>query len=225
MPYVDKMKRALITGSSRGIGLAVVEKLIQTESFEVIGTSTSGKHSIKKATFTCYKLDLGSQNSIDNLAVSLEDKPIDYLINNAAILLKNRNAPNVSLQQLRQTFEVNFFGTIHLTEKLISQINPNGHIINISSDWGAFSGVNFDAHQPHYKMSKAALNMYTKLLSRRLESRKITVSSLDPGWVKTDMGGADAHRDPGEVAMEIISLLQHAVPTGKFWHKGEIRDW
>lgn len=129
------------------------------------------------------------------------------------------------MNQLKQTFNINVFGTIELTEKLLPRLNPHGHIINITSDWGSFSEQNFDAFQPHYKMSKATLNMYTKLLAKRLEEKHIKVSSLDPGWTQTDMGGKVAPRLPKDVATDILNLLNNDVETGQFWHQGKVRKW
>ena len=75
-------------------------------------------------------------------------------------------------------------------------------------------------------MSKAALNMYTKLLSERLKNKNTRVSSFDPGWVKTDMGGTNATRTREEVAIELAELMEDmSVETGKFWHRGRIREW
>ena len=112
-----------------------------------------------------------------------------------------------------------------LTELLLPKIKEGGHIINLASDWGSFSEQNFDEFQPHYKMSKAALNMYTKLLSERIKKSEVKVSSFDPGWVQTDMGSKNATRTPNEVAVEMINLMEQKNDTGKFWHKGQIRKW
>ena len=80
-------------------------------------------------------------------------------------------------------------------------------------------------------MAKASLNMYTRFLAFRLKERNITVSSLDPGWVRTDMGfagageGAKPDREPSEPAAEIFQLVTSKVETGQFWHKGHKREW
>lgn len=219
------MKRVVITGSSRGIGLAVTKMLIKKGAFEIIGTSTSGNHSIDTGKFKCLKLNLEQERSINNFVTTIGDFEFDYLINNAGILLEEWNKSNIDFQQLERTFKVNLFGTIRFTELLIPKINEGGHIINITSDWGSFSEQNFDEFQPHYKMSKAALNMYTKLLSERLRKEKITVSSFDPGWVQTDMGSMEASRTPNDVANDMLDLIEKDIETGKFWHKGKIRNW
>ncbi|VEH85299.1 oxidoreductase (plasmid) [Legionella adelaidensis] len=72
-------------------------------------------------------------------------------------------------------------------------------------------------------MSKASLNMYTLLLSQRLPD--ITISSIDPGWVKTDMGSPQAPKSPEEVAMEIYTLVITDKKSGGFWHNGALREW
>ncbi|MDC6404645.1 MULTISPECIES: SDR family NAD(P)-dependent oxidoreductase [Maribacter] len=219
------MKHGIVTGSSRGIGLATVEVLTKQPSFKVIGSSTSGNNPLDNANFQCFKLDLSSSDSITKFAVNLGDIKLNFLINNAGILLEKWDASKINMEQLKKTFDINVFGTIKLTEKLLPLFKSKAHIINITSDWGSFSEQNFDAFQPHYKMSKAALNMYTKLLAKRLERNNITVSSLDPGWTQTDMGGKIAPRLPKEVAEDILNLLNNEVETGKFWHQGKIRPW
>ena len=221
----NNKKYGIVTGSSRGIGLATVELLTIQTNFKVIGSSITGNNPINHSNFKSLKLDLSSSGSIDKFVENLEGIKLDFLINNAGILLEKWDASNINMKQLKKTFDVNVFGTIELTEKLLALINPNAHIINITSDWGSFSEQNFDAFQPHYKMSKTALNMYTKVLAKRLEIKNIKVSSLDPGWTQTDMGGKIAPRLPKDVADDILNLLKSDVESGQFWHRGKIREW
>lgn len=68
-----------------------------------------------------------------------------------------------------------------------------------------------------YRMSKSALNMYTKTLSVRLSERNINVISIHPGWVKTDMGGQEADITPEFSANGIYELYQKQLPSGTFW--------
>jgi len=221
----NNMKHGIVTGSGRGIGLATVELLNNESNIKVIGSSTSGNNPIDHSNFKCLKLDLSSSDSIEKFVENLGDIKLDFLINNAGVLVEKWNASNINLEQLKQTFDINVFGTIELTEILLPLFTQKAHIINITSDWGSFSEQNFDAFQPHYKMSKAALNMYTKLLAKRLEEKHITVSSLDPGWTQTDMGGKIAPRLPKDVAIDIFNLINSNVESGQFWHQGKIRKW
>lgn len=78
---------------------------------------------------------------------------------------------------------------------------------------------------PAYRISKTALNMYTKTLASRLQKQEITVSSVHPGWVKTDMGGEDAPREPEEAANQIYKLATTPHETGLFWHDNDKFAW
>lgn len=219
------MKHGIVTGSSRGIGLATVELLTKDSKFNIIGSSTTGNNPLGNSNFKCLELDLSNNDSIDKFVENLGNIQLNFLINNAGVLLEKWDASEIHMEQLKKTFNINVFGTIELTEKLLPLFTSNAHIINIASDWGSFSEQNFDAFQPHYKMSKAALNMYTKLLAKRLEDRNIKVSSLDPGWTQTDMGGKIAPRLPKDVAIDILNLLHTDVKSGQFWHQGKVREW
>lgn len=220
------MKTAFITGISRGIGKATATLFLQS-GYQVIGTSTAGLTDIEHPNCHCLALSLDKPETILAAHQYLDSRQssLHVLINNAAILLEDWSTPEIDMDYLRRTFAVNTIGTIELTESLLAfLVSQQSHIINISSGWGSFSEQNFSAHVPHYKMSKAALNMYTKLLAERLKPRGISVSALDPGWVKSDMGTQAADREPAEVAQEILNLL-HDRPTGQFWHRDQIRTW
>tara|TARA_R110002167_G_scaffold260042_1_gene466567 strand:+ start:90 stop:434 length:345 start_codon:yes stop_codon:yes gene_type:complete len=107
-----KMKTGIITGCSRGIGLATANLLTDNDNIKVIGTSTSGNSSISKSNFECYILNLSESKSIKNFINIIGSKKIDFLINNAGILLEKWNESAINFEQLEQTFHVNLFGTI-----------------------------------------------------------------------------------------------------------------
>lgn len=195
------MNTLVITGISRGIGLATAQ-LFLANNWSVIGTSTSGHTPLKHKNLKIHTLNLADSEQIKHFATQLTN--IDVLINNAAVLLENWQEEKISLNQLKETFAINVFGTIDLTEQCLPKLTPRGQIINISSGWGTFSS-NSSASVPHYKMSKACLNMYTLLLAKRLP--EIVVSSFDPGWVKTDMGTLDAPKPPAQTAHELYELV------------------
>ncbi|MEQ8927387.1 MAG: SDR family NAD(P)-dependent oxidoreductase [Fulvivirga sp.] len=218
------MKTGIVTGASRGIGKATLTYLAD-RNIKVIGAARSIDLSGNNDNIRLYQLDLADSNSIDHFIQNIKTEKIDFIINNAGILLEQWDNAAINLQQLRDTFNVNVFGTIELTEKLLPYLNKGGHIINVSSNWGSFSDPDFGEFQPHYKISKSALNMYTKLLAERLRPNDIKVSALDPGWTQTDMGGASATRKPEEVAREIFELLEGNLESGKFWHRSTIREW
>ncbi len=215
------MKKVLITGVSRGIGKATAQKFLD-EGWSVLGTSTSGESVLKHPNLKTYKLDVVSPKSIEKFVGQigeLKDK-IDVLVNNAGVY-PDREDGTMPISILRKTLEVNLIGLADLCERLLPYINRGGHIINISS--GAATITEFSgSYVPAYQISKAALNMYTRTLASRLAGKGITVSSFDPGWVKTDMGGKEAPRDPAE---EIYELATSKVDSGYFWRQGKKRSW
>lgn len=224
------MKTAVITGASRGIGKASAEIFLKN-NWKVIGTSTSGKSDFEHENLVFVKLDLTDQVIIEKaMEKIISFGKIDVLVNNAGVALDSWDE-GVNMGKVRQTFEVNLFGLIDFTEKLLPAINNDGHIVNLSSRYGSFSMPIDDNTSIGYRMAKASLNMYTRFLSFCLVEQNIIVSSLDPGWVKTDMGIAGAtedakpDREPTEPAQEVFNLVTSKVDSGFFWHKGEKRDW
>lgn len=220
------MKIILITGISRGIGKALAEKFLESGYF-VIGTSTDGNCDIKNNNLKIFKLDLFDSNSIFacvNAIKSLEVK-IDILINNAGVVV-DENFNTVKIENLRKTLEVNLIGTIDFTEQIIPILNNKAHILNTSSSGGSLTRTkeSDDDEFPAYRISKAALNMYTRTLAIHLKD-KITVSSFHPGWVKTDMGGEDADITPEEAAKTVFKLAISNPETGQFWFNGEKMAW
>ncbi|MGQ3889485.1 SDR family NAD(P)-dependent oxidoreductase [Legionella sp. CNM-1927-20] len=213
------MKKILITGASRGIGLETA-KLFLDKGWQVIGTSTTGHSKLKHPGLTIHALNLANSQAITHFVNQIGS--IDVLINNAAVLLDHWQEVKINLDELRKTFDINVFGTIELTESCLKKIVNQGQIINISSGWGAFSS-NDSPYAPLYKLSKVCLNMYTKLLAERLSN--IIVSSFDPGWVKTDMGTQNAPKLASTVAQELYDLVHLSKKSGLFWHEGKVREW
>ncbi|KTC82423.1 SDR family NAD(P)-dependent oxidoreductase [Legionella cherrii] len=213
------MSTLVITGISRGIGLETA-KIFLAQGWHVIGTSTNGHTPLTHKNLKIYPLNLLDSEQINHFAKQLPK--IDVLINNAAVLLEDWREKKINMRELKETFAINVFGTLELTEQCIPLLNSNAQIINISSGWGAFSS-NDSASVPHYKMSKSCLNMYTLLLAERLP--EITVSSFDPGWVKTDMGTNNAPKHPSQTAQELYELVNKKKKSGYFWHQGKIREW
>src|SRR3989338_6975062 len=158
------MKTVLITGIGKGIGRALAEKFLN-EGYFVIGTVFSGSAE-PHDNLLIFKLDLSDPKSIADLSGAIRDsvRKIDILINNAGILA-DEDETAVVLDKLRKTLEINLIGTIDITEKIIPFINKGGHIVNISSTAGSLAGTvksHFPGHYPSYKISKAAMNMYTR---------------------------------------------------------------
>jgi NAD(P)-dependent dehydrogenase (short-subunit alcohol dehydrogenase family) len=214
------MKTVLITGISRGAGNAFARQFLET-GWHVIGTSTSGKSSLKHEQLATYKLDLSQQEQIRDFVQKLEaeDVKLDLLINNAGINLSSTTeypAKPLSIDILRKTLEVNLVGLATLTEKLLPLMQPDSQIVAMTSGAGAFHPF-IPAGTPSYQISKTALNMYIKTLAERLKDSGIIVWLFDPGWMKTDMGGSHGTKSPEQVAEELYHLVLIDKLTGTFW--------
>ncbi|WP_136668112.1 SDR family NAD(P)-dependent oxidoreductase [Flavobacterium sp. H122] len=212
------MKTVVITGANRGIGLALVNKFL-TEGFMVIGTSRKDQFDqISHPDFHGIVLDVTSSVSIHNAVSLIKEKllKIDLLINSAGVGLDlNDETPEIDI--IKTTFETNVFGLFSFTEAIKDYIVDGGTIFNISSVMGMLNRDKILPNATAYRMSKSALNMYTKTLSARLAERKIKVVSIHPGWVKTDMGGQEADVTPEFCANGIYQLYLKDIPTNSFW--------
>jgi NAD(P)-dependent dehydrogenase (short-subunit alcohol dehydrogenase family) len=222
------MKTVLITGVGRGIGKALMEKFLM-EGYFVIGTFLSRRPDPHEY-FKDFCLDLSSSASIASCATAVSNfgRQIDILINCAGVLVDEQEIYLV-VDKLRATLEVNLIGTIDWTQQLLPLMAPGGHIVNISSTAGSITltgerASHDEGHYPAYKISKAAINMYTATLAKELAGN-VTVSSVHPGWVRTDMGGADAPTSPREAAQGIYEVAVSSPSSGGFWFVGESIPW
>lgn len=212
-------KTVLITGVSRGIGLALAHKFLK-ENYKVIGLSrTAGPEDLKHINFKFFSMDLSRNDAIDKIAEVLEKShyPIDIIINNAGIGpdLDHEYPDEVTM---KDTFEVNVFGVVSLTEKIIPILNKDAVIINISSDMGSLSSC-LRSDSVAYRMSKAALNMYTKVLANRYKTF-FKIASLHPGWVKTAIAPStiNGRLSTEESADKIFTFTISEFETGVFWN-------
>jgi NAD(P)-dependent dehydrogenase (short-subunit alcohol dehydrogenase family) len=222
------MKTVIITGTSRGIGHALAIKFLEAD-FKVIGTATAGKTDIDDPNFEVVKLDLTNPESISNATSNILNKTtqIDILINNSGINLEDWDVTEIDISILRKTLEVNLIGLIDFTERLVPKISKDGQIINVSSRLGSLTNdyTENPSDNPSYRISKTALNMYTKTLAARLKKTGVIVSAVHPGWVKTYLGGDEAPREPEEAAEQIFKLATSSHPTGKFWYDNKEFPW
>jgi NAD(P)-dependent dehydrogenase (short-subunit alcohol dehydrogenase family) len=223
-------KTVIITGVGRGIGKATAEKFL-AEGWQVVGTYHRTQPA-EQAGLISIQMDLAKPESIAAAAEQIKNKisRVDALVNNSGIILDYEE--KVILEKIRGTFEVNLFGLIDFTEKILPLISEGGHIVNVTSRYGSFSEMPIkESDVVGYRLSKASLNMYTRILAFMLRDKKINVSSIHPGWVSTDMGNKVASstekpdREPAEAAQDIFALATSNGPSGKFWFQGEEFGW
>lgn len=231
-----KIKVALITGANRGMGLATSKKLAEL-GFKVImlGRNESelkkevqslvDKHYLAEA-FMC---DVGSDNDINRLINYLSTKyeSIDVLINNAGIYVEEGDIFSADEKVMRKTFETNTIGPFNLMKGIIPMMLKQGHgrVVNVSSGLGSFEGASGNCAS--YCVSKVSLNMLTNLFAAETQGSDVKVNAICPGWVKTDMGGANATRTIEEGIYGIIwaATLDDNGPNGGFFRDGKAIAW
>jgi len=212
-------KTILITGSSRGIGYALSLCFLE-QGNTIIGTNRKGiPPKILNQNLKTLQLDLSNIEDIKKLKslFEKEDLKIDILINNAGIG-PDLGTLKPDLNTFKHTLDVNVIGTTFLTESLIPFINERGKIINISSKMGSITDCNLN-DSVAYRISKSALNMYTKILTNRFHGN-LSVASVHPGWVRTNISENSAKNgrlSPTESAKRIFDFIMSDFRTGIFW--------
>lgn len=208
----------LITGASQGIGHALAQLYLQN-GFQVIGTSRSGKIDISHPAFEAMPLDLSQMQSIKDFEQEFSKKGIviDLLINNAGI------GPDLGYDfpeesSFDKTFDVNVKGQVFFTEAMIKHLNKGAKLINVSSKMGSIEQC-VGTDSVAYRMSKTALNMYTKILTNRYAGQ-FQIATLHPGWVRTNISGDNSKGrfSPEESANLIYQFVSSNFKTGIFWN-------
>lgn len=188
------VKTALVTGASRGIGLAVAEKLAD-QGFFVVGTATSeaGAAQISQQLGSRgrgFKLQVQDQLSIDAVLSELASMDVSaplVLVNNAGITRDNLML-RMSIEEWQEVIDTNLNGTFRVTKALLRNMVKArwGRIINVGSVVGRLGNPG----QANYVASKAGLEGFTRSLALEVASRGITVNLLAPGFIETDMTAA-----------------------------------
>jgi NAD(P)-dependent dehydrogenase (short-subunit alcohol dehydrogenase family) len=178
-----KVKIALVTGASSGIGEATAERLVK-DGYKVYGTSRRGAQAGKRM-FEMLPLDVTSDESVAAAVSEVmgRDGRIDLLVNNAGFGVAPAGAEESSLDQARSIFETNFFGLVRMTRAVVPHMRRqgSGRIINIGSVLG-FLPMPYGAL---YAATKHAVEGYSESLDHELRTRGIRVSVIEPAYTKT----------------------------------------
>lgn len=228
-------KIALVTGANKGIGLATA-KLLAQNGFTVLlgardqyrGQEAADHLSDQGLDVQYIPLDVADDGSVQAAARRVENDfdALDVLVNNAAINVDGgRSVLEVTADEFRHTFETNVLGVVRTTQAfwplLLRSSSPR--VINVSSGLGRLYDMKNES--PSYSTSKTALNALTRQFAD-LGAGKVSVNSICPGWVRTDMGGKHAKRTPEEGASIIIHLATiDTPPTGQYLNEAGEINW
>jgi 3-oxoacyl-[acyl-carrier protein] reductase len=223
----------VVTGTSRGIGHALVKKLCESGNHQVVAISRDAAklemlkiecmlHNAKARIFpVCFDLS-SSSYSFDLLPLILSHfDSIDILINNAGTLIK-KEFSEFSDDDFDEIFNINVKSVFKLTRALLSYFNKPAHIVNISS-MGGLQGTSKFPGLSLYSASKAAVAVLSEVMAEEFKDRKISVNCLAYGAVQTEML---AQAFPGYTAPlkpeDMAAFVANFALTGHYFFNGKI---
>lgn len=233
----NDLRTAVVTGANRGLGLETCRQLAEL-GYRVVLTSrdpAKGERAARKLSEGGLRvahrvLDVADPNSVRALkqAFEAERRGVDVLINNAAVVLdEDKSVVAVDPEVFPATLRTNLYGPLVLCQAFVPGMVRRGYgrVVNVSSGAGQLSSMK--DYAPAYSVSKAALNALTRMFAAAARGANVLVNAADPGWVRTDMGGARAPRSIAQGADTIVWLatLPDGGPTGGFYHDRKPIPW
>ncbi|KAH9895562.1 NAD-P-binding protein [Cubamyces lactineus] len=232
----------LITGSNRGIGLEIAKQLLASPTNIVYATcrnpsqatalvqlaeSAPGRLHVIELDVTD---DASVRRSVERVTSIVGDSGIDYLINNAAIMTQGGECAvpsTMDLDALSREFQVNVLGPARVYQAYLSSVAASRKktVVNIASRLGSI-GSDCGVHYTTYAISKSALNMLT--YKEHAERPDLIVIAMDPGHLKTDMGGPTATLEVSEGVKGVLDVIRKlkAEDSGKYFNfRGGVHPW
>ncbi|MEA2765875.1 MAG: hypothetical protein QOK07_2279 [Gemmatimonadaceae bacterium] len=227
----------LVTGGNRGIGFEICRQLAKLGIRVILGSrdaakglSAAGELVGARLPVEVRELDVASDESIHECMnwIGRDLGRLDILVNNAGIMLEEDDADlEQEVQMIRDTMQTNVYGPLLLSRLAIPIMKSRryGRIVNLSSSMGSLSemGPGYLA----YRMSKAGINVVTRVVAAETQGLGILINSVDPGWVQTSMGGTAASRtvQKGAETAVWLATLPDSGPTGGFFRDRKTISW
>ena len=221
------MPTVLVTGANRGLGLEFARQFA-ADGWQVFAAcrdpdkakdlqSLAAKSGDRVRVLA---MDVTDTTSVQAAAKQLTDQPIDLLLNNAGVMgPRNQQPGRVDYDAWLKVLDANSLGPMRVVEAFLENVARGNlrRIVTITSGMGSIAD-NTSGGSYAYRTSKAAVNMVTKSLAIDLAPRGITCIVMNPGWVRTDMGGPAGKISPAESITAMRSVIASLKPadSGKF---------
>lgn len=237
IPTIDSLdgQVALVSGANRGIGAQVALDLVGLGATVYAGardaSALDGVETESDGRIRPVRLDVTDEASIQTAVQHAVDDGgrLDLLVNNAGIGDWNGTALHtLEADMLDKVLATNLRGPMLMAKHALPHLldRRGSRVVNVSSGMGALTeGMSGTA--PTYRISKTGLNGLTAYLAGEYGPRGLLSASVCPGWVRTDMGGENAHRpvEKGSVSVVAACRLAEGAPNGRFWRDGQLIDW
>jgi NAD(P)-dependent dehydrogenase (short-subunit alcohol dehydrogenase family) len=219
------MPSILITGANRGLGFEFARQYAEN-GYRVFATARHVKDAValhalakKHAAISLHELAVGEADSVRALVNELSGAPLDILLNNAGTMgPKQQSLGKIDYPAMLDTLNINAIAPLRLAEALLENVAKSERklIAAVTSGMGSIEDSSGGYYA--YRASKAALNMSYHNLALDLKARGIIAVVINPGWVKTDMGGAGATLEPADSIRAMRGVLDKVslADTGKF---------
>lgn len=213
--WMTDHRLALIVGANRGIGLGVTEAFLAA-GWDVVATARQPARAQALNTLAArhpgrvavLPLDMSDPAALDGFAGTLGDRTLDAALINAGVAgPAHRSANAATAEEIGELMFVNAVAPIRLARTLVPHLKAGPGVLAFSSSVMGSVALNSGGGHELYRASKAALNSMTRGLWGELRGRSLTVLSLHPGWVRTDMGGQGAPVSVEESAAGIVRVI------------------
>lgn len=231
------MPSALITGASRGLGLEFARQYL-ADGWQVYaacrGPASASElrrlAGVNDDKLRILAMDVTDPPSIHEAAIELDGQAIDLLLNNAGIIgPRGQTIGNIDYEAWAEVLAVNTMGPMRVSEAFVEHVARSDRklIVTLTSGMGSIAD-NSSGGSILYRSSKAAVNMVMRSLAIDLAPRGITCVVVNPGWVRTDMGGLNANLQPAKSVRALRRVIATLGPkqSGKFFnHTGREYPW
>jgi NAD(P)-dependent dehydrogenase (short-subunit alcohol dehydrogenase family) len=234
----EEPRIALVTGANRGLGFEIARQLARRGLKVLLASRTLAKGraaakllAVEGLDVEPVRLDVTDPDQIKTLARDLRTRlaGLDVLVNNAGVLLDPRGGRFLDSRQAtyERTLATNVLGPLMLCQAVLPMMIERGYgrIVNLSSGLGQLDEMG--SGTPAYRISKTALNALTRIVASDTRGSGVLVNSVCPGWVRTEMGGAEAPRTvaQGTDTAVWLATLPGDGPSGGFFRDRKQIPW